>query len=72
MKIKIKRRWNLFPQTEQEPKEWLDIYHGFTGLPTTLPLLTKWKIAKSGLTEAEVIEYLKPYISSGGVKIIIE
>lgn len=33
---------------------------------------TKWMIDKGGLTKSEVIDYLKPYIASGGVKIIIE
>lgn len=68
MKIKIKRRWNLVPATEYEPKEFYDIYHGFFSW-----FRTKWMIDKAGLTtEREVIDYLKPYVASGGVKIIIE
>jgi hypothetical protein len=67
MKIKIKRRWNLFPISEHEPKELYDIYHGFFSW-----FRTKWMIDKGGLTESEVIDYLKPYVASGGVKIIIE
>ena len=54
--------------TEHEPKVFYDIYHGFFSW-----FRTKWMIDKEGLTtEREVIEYLKPYIASGGVKIIIE
>ena len=61
MKIKIKRRWNLFPMSEHEPKEFYDIYHGFFSW-----FRTKWIIDKGGLTESEVIDYLKPYFASGG------
>jgi hypothetical protein len=67
MKIKIKRRWNLTPMSEHEAKEFYDIYHGFFSW-----FRTKWMIDKGGLTESEVIDYLKPYVASGGVKIIIE
>jgi hypothetical protein len=67
MKIKVKRRWNLFPQSLNEPKEFYDIYHGFFSW-----FRTKWIIDKGGLTESEVIDYLKPYVASGGVKIIVE
>lgn len=67
MKIKVKRRWNLIPQSLNEPKEFYDIYHGFFSW-----FRTKWIIDKSRLTEAEVLEYLKPYVASGGVKIIVE
>lgn len=67
MKIKIERRWNLTPMTEYEPKVFYDIYHGFFSW-----FRTKWMIDKGGLTESEVIDYLKPYVASGGVKIIIE
>lgn len=67
MKIKIKIRWNFARTKEYEPKEFYDIYHGFFSLFTT-----KWIIGKGGLTESEVIDYLKPYIASGVTKIIIE
>lgn len=68
MKIKIKRRWNFARAKEYEPKEFFDIYHGFFSW-----FRTKWIIDKEGLTtEREVIDYLKPYVASGGVKIIIE
>lgn len=49
------------------PNVFYDIYHGFSSW-----FKTKWMIDKGGLTESEVIDYLKPYIASGGVKIIIE
>lgn len=67
MKIKIKIRWNIARTKEYEPKEFYDIYHGFFSW-----FRTKWVIDKVGLTESEVIDYLKPYIESGVVKIIIE
>ena len=54
--------------SEHEPKEFYDIYHGFFSW-----FRTKWMIDKEGLTtEREVIDYLKPYVESGSVTIIIE
>jgi len=36
-----------------------DIYFGFTGIPTTFPFHTKWKIYKAGLTKEEVLEWFE-------------
>ena len=36
-----------------------DIYHGFTGIPATLPFSTKWKIDKAGLTKKELLEWFE-------------
>ena len=36
-----------------------DIYCGFTGIPTTFPFCTKWKIDKVGLTKKELLEWFE-------------
>ena len=48
-----------------------DIYYGFTGLPTTWPFHTKWKIDKAGLTKKELVEWFEKN-ACGYRKIIIK
>ena len=36
-----------------------DVYVGFTGIPTTFPFHTKWKIDKAGLTKEEFLEWFE-------------
>ncbi len=58
MKIKIVSRWSELPMTDKEETVY-DIYFGFTGIPTTFPFHTKWKIYKAGLTKEEVLEWFE-------------
>ena len=46
------------PMTDNEELVY-DIYVGFTGIPTTFPFHTKWKIDKVGLTKEELLEWFK-------------
>ena len=46
------------PMTNKEELVY-DIYFGFTGLPTTFPFHTKWKIYKDGLTKEELLEWFE-------------
>ena len=55
MKIKIVSRMSELPMTDKEELVY-DIYVGFTGIPTTFPFHTKWKIDKVGLTKEEFQE----------------
>lgn len=67
MKIKIVRRIlnvsQITPPTP-EPVEVYDIYHGFTGFPSTWPFMTKWIIDKAGLTEDEMVKYVRYYLTA--------
>ena len=58
MKIKIVSRISELPMTDKEELVY-DIYVGFTGIPTTFPFHTKWKIYKAGLTKEELLEWLE-------------
>ena len=58
MKIKIVSRMSELPMTDKEELVY-DIYFGFTGLPTTFPFHTKWKIYKAGLTKEELLEWFE-------------
>ena len=58
MKIKIVSRMSELPMTDKEELVY-DIYVGFTGIPTTFPFHTKWKIDKVGLTKEEVLEWFE-------------
>lgn len=58
MKVKIIGRWSELPMTDKEETVY-DIYFGFTGIPTTFPFHTKWKIYKAGLAKEEVLEWFK-------------
>ena len=58
MKIKIVSRISALPMTDKEEFVY-DVYHGFTGIPTTFPFHTKWKIDKAGLTKEELLEWLE-------------
>ena len=50
-----------------------DTYHGFTGMPATWPFLTKWESDKVGLSEKELMDYMKGYLTTvGKVKVIVE
>lgn len=72
-KIKIVRRQlnlsQVTPPTE-EPVTVYDIYCGFTGMPSTWPFMTKWIIDKAGLTESEMLRYMRLHLTTlGKVKI---
>ena len=58
MKIKIVSRMSELPMTDKEELVH-DIYVGFTGIPTTFPFHTKWKIDKAGLTKEELLEWFE-------------
>ena len=46
------------PMTDKEELIY-DIYVGFTGIPTTFPFCTKWKIDRVGLTKEELFEWFE-------------
>jgi hypothetical protein len=58
MKIKIVSRWSNLPMTNIDELVY-DIYYGFTGLPSTFPFCTKWKIDRAGLTKEEILKWFK-------------
>ena len=58
MKIKILSRISELPMTDKEELVY-DVYVGFTGIPTTFPFHTKWKIDKVGLTKEELLEWFE-------------
>ena len=70
MKIKIVGRWSELPMTDKEELVY-DVYAGFTGIPTTFPFCTKWKIDKAGLTKEEVLKWLEK-TALGYQKVIIK
>ena len=46
------------PMTDKEELVY-DIYVGFTGIPTTFPFHTKWKIDEIGLTKEELLKWFE-------------
>ncbi len=70
MKIKIVSRWSELPMTDKEELVY-DIYFGFTGIPTTFPFCTKWKIGRAGLTKEELLEWFEK-TALGYQKVIIK
>ena len=58
MKIKIVSRISELPMTDKEELVY-DVYVGFTGISTTFPFHTKWKIDNAGLTKEELLEWLE-------------
>ena len=58
MKIKIVSRMSELPMTDNEELIY-DVYVGFTGIPTTFPFHTKWKIDKACLTKKELLEWFE-------------
>lgn len=59
-KIKVlKRVVPVGTQDKLEYDERWDIYHGFTGIPHTLPFCTKWKLVLVNQTREEVTKYLQ-------------
>lgn len=46
------------PMTDKEELVY-DIYVGFTGIPTTFPFHTKWKIDEIGLTKEELFKWFE-------------
>ena len=70
MKIKIVSRWSELPMTDKEEPVY-DIYFGFTGIPTTFPFCTKWKIGKADLTKEELLEWFEK-TALGYQKVIIK
>lgn len=59
MKIKIKSRIEMHLAPEGCEETLYDVYYGFTGIPTTFPFCTKWKLDKAGLTKKELLEWFK-------------
>lgn len=63
VKIKIKRRKVLVnPSNSVNGYKYVfDVYHGFTGMPSTFPFCTKWvkDENQSNLTEKEVLKVIK-------------
>ena len=62
-KIKIIRKVVSIEDFEKSGKlgydhRW-DVYHGFTGIPHTLPFCTKWKLVLVNQTREEVTKYLQ-------------
>ena len=50
-----------------------DIYHGFTGFPSTWPFMTKWILDKRGMTDSEFLHYMRSYLTVvGKVKVIVK
>lgn len=50
-----------------------DVYHGFTGFPSTWPFKTKWVVDKVGLTELQLRQYMTFYLTTvGKVKIVVK
>lgn len=70
MKIKIVSRWSELPMTDKEETVY-DVYVGFTGIPTTFPFHTKWKIYKAGLTKKEVLEWFE-HVALGYQEVILK
>ena len=58
LKIKIVSRWSNLPMTNIDDLVY-DIYYGFTGLPSTFPFCTKWKIGKAGVSKGELIKWFE-------------
>ena len=70
MKIKIVSRIYQLPMTDEEELVY-DVYVGFTGIPTTFPFHTKWKIDKAGLTKEELLEWFEK-IALGYQEVVIK
>lgn len=70
MKIKIVGRMSELPMTDKEELVY-DIYFGFTGIPTTFPFHTKWKIDKAGLTKEELLDQFEK-IALGRQEVVIK
>lgn len=71
MKIKIQARKEMHLASEGCEETIYDVYYGFTGIPTTFPFCTKWKIDKAGLTKEELVEWFEKNACGYG-KIIIK
>lgn len=71
MKIKIQARKEMHLAPKGCEETIYDIYYGFTGLPSTCPFHTKWKIDKAGLSKEELVEWFKKNVC-GYSKIIIK
>jgi hypothetical protein len=72
MKIKVIRRFERFLAPEGCEEEVYDIYHGFTGPPTTWPFHTKWIIDEAGLSRKEALDYLGRLLLDLSAKVIIK
>ena len=58
IKIKVVRR--TLESLDEMKKEFVyDVYHGFTGMPSTFPFYTKWVLDRSGLSEKDVMKIIK-------------
>ena len=69
-KIKIVRRTIQIPMTE-ELEDVYDIYHGFN-VPLIFPIFTKWVLDKGSLSTNEMFDYIKYWLQTKDVKIIIK
>jgi hypothetical protein len=50
-----------------------DTYEGFTGFPSTWPFMTKWIPDKVGLSEEEMLRYMKLHLTTvGKIKVIVK
>lgn len=50
-----------------------DVYEGFTGIPSTWPFMTKWIPDKMGLSEDEMLHYMRAHLTVvGKVKVIVK
>lgn len=50
-----------------------DTYHGFTGMPSTWPFMTKWIEDKVGLTEEQMLHYMRSHLTVvGKTKVIVK
>lgn len=50
-----------------------DTYEGFTGIPSTWPFMTKWIPDKVGMTEEEMLHYMRSHLTTvGKVKVIVK
>ncbi len=71
MKIKIQARNEMHLALEGREETIYDVYYGFTGIPTTFPFCTKWKIDKAGLTKEELVEWFEKNVC-GYMRVIIK
>ena len=64
MKIKIVRTYHTVNWSDDKEITY-DVYHGFNRIPL-LPFSTEWTLLKSGLTEDELVQYMKPLLMFNG------
>lgn len=72
MKIRIIGRTEMHLAPEGCEETVWDIYYGFTGLPSTWPFHTKWKIMAAGLSKEEMHKWVERLCLGSYTKIIIK